>query len=346
MARKSSTGNVTIRDIADKLGITHATVSRALNDHPQTNEKTKSRVRRVAASLGYIPNAPARSMRQQTSSLFGLVVPDIENPFYGSIAKAMAKALSEAGMQLMLAISEDDVGIEHREVLDLRSARVAGIAITPTAHPLRETLTLLKGVPSVQLIRHCTGGPTSHILLNDREGVEEAVLHLLDLGHRRIAYIGAPFDLSTGSARFQGFKDAHKRRGIAVKSNLVKAGAPRPAFGRSAFHDVFSNSGRPTAALIASPQLALGALEASHEMGLEIPREFSIISYGDADWFRATQPAITAMQLPIEETARSAVEVLLVKQRDGVQTRLTAAALVFRPILVLRGTTALCHDRR
>ena len=346
MARKASTGNVTIRDIADKLGITHATVSRALNDHPQTNEITKSRVRRVAASLGYIPNSPARSMRQQTSSLFGLVVPDIENPFYGSIAKSMAKALSEAGMQLMLAISEDDAGIEHREVLDLRSARVAGIAITPTARPLQETLTLLKGVPSVQLIRHCTGGPASRVLLNDREGVEEAVLHLLDLGHKRIAYIGAPFDLSTGSARFQGFKDAHKQRSTAVKPELVKSGAPRPAFGKSAFHEVFSSGMCPTAALIASPQLALGALEASHEMGLTIPRDFSIISYGDADWFRATQPAITAMQLPIEDTARSAVEVLLTKQRVGVQTRVASTALVFRPILVLRETTAPCRDRR
>ena len=337
MAGKESTGNVTIRDLAKELGLTHATVSRALNDHPQTNAGTKVRVRALAAARGYVPNAAARSMRHQTSSLFGLVVPDIENPFYGTVAKAMAKALSAAGMQLMLAISEDDPAVEHREVLALRSARVAGIAVTLTAHPLPATLSLLKAVRAVQLIRYVRGGPRPCVLMNDAQGVKEALLHLLDLGHRDIAYIGAVLDLSTGAARFQGYQSALAQRRIRVRETLVKFGPPKPAFGRDALLGLMNLPKPPTAVFMASPQLTLGALVAANEMKIRLPEGISLVSYGDAEWFLATQPAVTAMRLPIEDTAQAATNFLTAASRpesNGVRD-----SIVFDPELVLRGTT-------
>jgi DNA-binding LacI/PurR family transcriptional regulator len=346
----SSTRNVTIKDIADRLGLTHATVSRALNDHAQTNWKTKERVHAAAKALGYIPNSAARTIRHQSSGVVGLVVPDIANPFYGMAARSFADTLAASELQLILAVTEDDPQLEHRQVLALRSARVSGIAVTLTAHPLPETLTLLAGIPAVQLLRRVRNGPAASIVMNDRAGVREATEHLLALGHRRIGYVGTPRELSTGSARVRGFSDAMKAHGVPIDDKLLRFGTPRADFGRIAVGELWSSATRPpTALIVASPQQTLGVVEALHQRGVSIPGDVSLISYGDADWFLACEPAITAVHLPIEQAALRATELLLAEFGDRPATAVTRSAALaetLQPSLIVRATTAPAPGRR
>lgn len=344
MKRSTPPRNVTIKDIADRLGLTHATVSRALNDHAQTNWKTKERVHAAAKALGYIPNTAARTMRRQTSGVVGLVVPDIANPFYGMAARSFAAALAASELQLILAVTEDDPQVEHRHVLALRSARVSGIAITLTAHPLPETLALLGGIPAVQLLRRLRHGPAASVVMNDRAGVRDATEHLLALGHRRIGYVGTPRELSTGSGRLRGFSDAMKAHDVPIDEALLRFGAPRPDFGRSAVADLWRGATPPpTALVIASPQLTLGVVEALHQRGVSIPADVSLIGYGDADWFLACEPAITAVHLPIDEAASRATQLLLAAFGDqpaAGASRRAALAQTLQPSLIVRATTA------
>ena len=344
MSAKRPPRNVTIKDIADRLGLTHATVSRALNDHAQTNWKTKERVRAAAKALGYIPNSAARTIRQQASGVVGLVVPDIANPFYGMVARSFAETLAGSGRQLILAVTDDDPQLEHRHVLALRSARVGGIAITLTAHPLPETLTLLHGIPAVQLLRHLRDGPAAHVVMNDRAGVREATAHLLELGHRRIGYVGTPRELSTGLGRMRGFSDAMKAQGVPVDETLLCFGPPRPDFGRAAVTELWSGpAAPPTALIVASPQQTLGVVEALHHLGASMPGDVSLISYGDADWFLACDPAITAVRLPIDEAALGATRLLLA----GLDERTAAArSTTLQPALIVRATTGPPRKRR
>ncbi len=345
MPAKRPARNVTIKDIADRLGLTHATVSRALNDHAQTNWKTKERVHAAAKALGYIPNTAARTMRQQASRVIGLVVPDIANPFYGMAARSFAETLAANDLQLILAVTDDDPATEHRQVLALRSARVAGIAITLTAQPLPATLALLEGIPAVQLLRHLRAGPAAHVVMNDRAGVREATQHVLALGHRRVGYVGTPRELSTGLARLRGFSDAMKAHGVPVDEALLRFGPPRPDFGRTAVTELWRGApAPPTALIVASPQLTLGVVEALHHLGTAIPDDVSLVSYGDADWFVACEPAITAVHLPIDEAASRATRVLLAGLDARSATGTTTTSL--QPALIVRATTGPPRKRR
>ena len=231
----------------------------------------------AAKALGYIPNSAARTIRQQASGIVGLVVPDIANPFYGMAARSFAETLALSERQLILAVTEDDPQLEYRHVLALRSARVSGIAITLTACPLPETLTLLAGIPAIQLFRRARNGPAASVVMNDRGGVREATQHLLALGHRRIGFVGTPRELSTGSARLRGFSDAMKAHGVPVHKALLRFGTPRPDFGRVAVDELWSGASKPpTALIVASPQQTLGVVEALHQRSVSIPDDVSL----------------------------------------------------------------------
>jgi len=228
--RQSMKKRVTIKDIADDLGISHSTVSRALADHANTNEATKARVRATARRLGYVADSAARLMRSGKSHLLGLIIPDIRNDFYAALAKGLAESCNDAGFQLVLAITEDDAVSELHHVRELCEARAAGVAIVPSRGIRRETLALLETVVAVQLIRHHPGIAGDWLGIDDRQALRTATGHLLELGHRRIAYLGGDLQLSTGAARLAGYRDALAAAGLTASDANIHTGLPRAAF--------------------------------------------------------------------------------------------------------------------
>jgi LacI family transcriptional regulator len=301
---------VTIKDIASKLGLAHSTVSRALNDHRHINAETNARVRAAARELGYVANSGARLLRAGASQLVGLIVPDIENEFYNTAARIMSEHCSEQGYQLVLAVSEDDPAREAVQIRALREARVAGVLITPTARPQADALQILKQLATVQFLRRYKAIASHSVGVDEVEGIALATTHLLDLGHRRIGYIGGPELLSTGRGRADGYRQALAAQAIGVDESLIRQGELRPHFGQRALAELLALSAPPSGIIVASPRQVIGVFDELGNRGLVIPAQLSIVAYSDAEWFRINRPSVSAVELPVAEMAATAASLL------------------------------------
>ena len=220
-------GNVTIKDIADHLGISHSTVSRALADHPYTNEDTKLRVRAAVDELGYVPHAAARGLRQDRATLVGLILPELQNELAVVTAQTIAGHCLKAGLQMVLAVTGDDPQVEYQHVMALRQARARGIIITASPGMYGKTVDLLQRVPTTQFSRRHPLLTAPSVAVDGEQGVFVATQHLLQLGHTRIAYVGMDVDKSTGAERLAGYvpraqagQHAHGSRTAALGAAL------------------------------------------------------------------------------------------------------------------------------
>jgi DNA-binding LacI/PurR family transcriptional regulator len=330
---------VTLRDIARALDLSTSTVARALADNPQISEQTKARVRISAAEFGYVANSAARATRRGHSTLIGLIIPDVQNEFYGALAKGLAQCCEKAGYQLLLAITEDESLSEERHVRGLTEARAAGIVIVPSPQPSKETMALLARGSWVQLIRRIAGAEAPWFGIDETAALRSATAHLLSLGHRRIGYVGGMLDLSTGASRLAGFQAAFAALGIPAPEHLIRTGPPRTHFGAEGFRDLWSLENRPTAIVTAGARLTAGVLEQIGQMAIKVPGDISVVGYGDAPWWSSN---LTTIGLPVREVAISCGEYLL-RHVTGKQVSDGTPALnyeaVHTPTLIVRAST-------
>jgi LacI family transcriptional regulator len=342
----SRSSHVTIKDIAEYLGISHSTVSRALSDHPYTNADTKEKVRRAVEKLGYVPNAAARSLRGDPGSIIGLILPDIQNELFGVTAQTVSHRCLRGGFQMVLAVSEDDPVNEYKHVLALREARAAGIIITPTPGMLAKTHALLQSVPVVQYSRRHPRLSAPSISVDGERGVFVAAQHLLQIGHRRIGYVGMASDKSTGAERLSGFTKAHKQVGARLDPALVRLGASHADFARTAVSDLLQLSDPPTALLMGSNPMTVGALKALRQADLEVPGDLSLICFGDPPWYSLWTPRITTIGLPTLEMAEACASELMRQISGGPALgQGPAAHLSIEPMFLVRETTAAPKPR-
>jgi LacI family transcriptional regulator len=332
------TRGATLKDLAKALDVSVSTVARSLQDSPQISEATKARVREAAAELGYVVHSAARAVRLGRSSLIGLIIPDVQNEFYGTLAKALAQCCDAGGFQLVLAITEDNAESEARQVRALSEARAAGIVIVPSPAPRRETLALLRRMTAVQLIRCVDGLEAPWFGIDDEAALAQATEHLLGLGHRRIAYIGGPVALSTGQARLAGYRAAFARRGLEAPASLIRLGMPRPDFAGQAFADMWTGADRPTAVVTGGARLTTGVVDAIGRLGLHVPGDLSVVGYGDATMLGAD---LTTVALPVREIALTCGEFLLRRIRENAETdETTPYRAMHGPTLAVRFSTA------
>ncbi len=344
MIRRKQTSAVTIKDIAARLNMSHSTVSRALNDKGHLSEETKAAVRRAADELGYVPNLSARMIRGDANALVGLVIPDVRNDFYSRIAKELAQRCRAEGLRMLLAITDDEPETEKTEIRALLEARVSGIIGTLTSAPLPATLALLTETPFIQLVRRLPKLQTGSVCMADAAGCQSAADHLLDLGHRRIAYVGTSKSISAGRERLRGYLHAHEIKGVAPLADGVELVPPRQEFGYDAVNRLLSHKTRPTAIILGSSELSIGGLRAIREAGLAIPEDISVVGYGDPVWFDLLSPPLTAVGLPVPALAEAATGLLLgAIDADGAAP---ARNLKVAPQLVVRGSTAPARKAR
>ena len=331
---------ITIKDIAQQLGLSPSTVGRAIADHPRISSETKERVRIAAEALGYVANTPARVMRGGSSRLVGLLVPDVRNSFFSMVAYVLSKCFESEGFHLALSITDDDRDTEMQQVREMVSARVAGIVIVPSAAPRRETLTLLKSVPHVQFLRRLPALNADWFGLDEERAFLDATNHLLDLGHRRIAYIGDVI-FPTGKARYDGFRRAYSEAGFAIDRQLVELGPPTIPFGIEATSRVLEKRPAPTAILTASVPVTVGMVDYLETIKIEIPRELSIVGFGDGSWHKWWRSGLTTLRLPVSELATSCGLWLLHCLRTGRATGGKGPHIAInQSLLVIRNSTA------
>lgn len=297
---KQSGVNVTARVVAELTGYSISTVGRALSDDPRISAETKAKVRRAAERCGYVSNMPARIMRGGTSNLVGLILPDVQNDFYASIAQSLTEVCREHGRQIILSITNDDREDEARSIRELASAKVAGVIAVASPNPKRESIALLKTIPCVQLLRRNPALGSDWFGIDDEKAVHEATTHLIGLGHRRIAYIGGLEALSTGQARVRGFRKALKDAHVENAGSQEHLGPTNAAFGETSF----SESIGVTAIVSGSVHISIGIIAAIERTGTRVPTDLSLIGFGDPDWFSWWRGGVSTIRPPTRELAQ------------------------------------------
>jgi DNA-binding LacI/PurR family transcriptional regulator len=296
---------VAARDVSDALRIAVSTVGRPLADGPQIRSETKAGVQNAALRLVYMGSTPAQEIRGGSSKLVGLVIPDLQNDFYATIAQALSHCCDAEEYHLALSITDDNRDIEARRIRELVSARVAGIIIVPTASPRKETVVVLAGVPHVQLLRRIESLDADWFGMNDEECLLEGTQHLLELGHRRIAYVGGSQSLSTGAARLRGFRRALSAAGVGADEIMEILGPTTFEFGVAAARRALSAASPPTAIITASVQITTGLMDAlGSGMGL-VPERVSVVGFGDPPWSKWWNGGLTTLRMPVQELATS-----------------------------------------
>ncbi|MES2482647.1 MAG: LacI family DNA-binding transcriptional regulator [Pseudomonadota bacterium] len=294
---------VTIKDIALRLQVSASTVGRALSNDPRISEKTKEQVRKVAGELGYVANRAARMMRGASSNLVGLVVPDIRNSFYSTIAHALSKCLEQEGLQLMLSESDDDRQIELQHVRALIGVDVTGVILVPSPRTHPDTVRLLQDVPHIQLLRKSEALSPQWFGIDDAKALFDATQHLIQLGHRRIGYIGGAIDRPTGAARLQGFRQALTSTSPKAVGLEEVAAPADPKFGSLAVRKLLAAPHPPTALIMGTVQHTNSALNELYEMGVQVPQDLSVVGFGNEPGYKWWGPGLTTIGLPVSELA-------------------------------------------
>jgi DNA-binding LacI/PurR family transcriptional regulator len=294
---------VTARDVAEAASVSVSTVGRALANDPRISNQTKSVVKEAAAKLGYVESLPARLMRGVRSNLVGLMLPDVRNHFYATIAEALSDCCSANGYQLALSLANDSE-TEARHVKELISARAAGVFIVPSSAPTRETRDLLQNIPHVQLLRKVPSLNSAWFGINDEVCIYQGVRHLIELGHTKIAYVGGTTDNSTGRDRLAGFRRALKEFDINNSETRELLGPPSSAsFGAEAIIDLLTGETLPTALITGTVRITQAMLESLHHLKMSTPDDLSVVGFGDAPEFEWWRSGLTTLRMPIQDLA-------------------------------------------
>ncbi len=328
---------VRIVDLAAELGLSKATISRALSNNPAVRPEVARRVQQHAAARGYVANRLARSLRDQHRTFVGFLVPDVENATYSIAADACAQYVARSGNQLILAISGDDGERELQAIRSLAEAQVGAIIVAASQEMSEESRRLLSGMPVVEFNRSL-GLSRDGVFCDDRAGFAQATRYLLELGHREIGYVGSTDAISNGRERLEGVRQELLRHGLPLPERRVVLAAPTEADGFLAAQQLLSAPDRPTALLVGGSNLSIGAARAVRRLGIAMPEDLSLVVYGDADWGGMYTPTLTTIKVPYREMARTVA--------NGVAGRLSAGddqpagEVRLAPELVVRESTA------
>lgn len=330
----------TMKDIATALDLSVSTVARALAGSTRISRETRVKVNATAERLGYVVDLAARAMRSGTSAIVGLIVPDIRNDFYSTAAKAIADCCQERGRQLVLAVTDDEPALELEHLRNLRSARALGFIIIPSIAPAQETLRLMRATPHVQFVRRCPKVDSDWFGIEDAEAMRLAVRHLVELGHRRIGYIGSTTAISTGRDRLDGFRRAIQEAGLSVDDGLLQSGSCDTEFGFSAMGRLLDLAQVPTAVVTAGARMSIGAYDCARSRQVSIPGELSFVGFSDSPMLRWCGGGITSIVLPVSELATASTDFLFRRAAPDWRSDAPACSVMLKPQLVVRGSTA------
>lgn len=339
VTRRRSTGTrPTVQDLARELGVSTATISRALNGYQHVNEETRARIIATAERVGYQPNVLARALRQEHTRLVGLIVPNVRSEFFAAATAVLQAVLEEQGYRLILGVSADNPDTDREYVHTMVQHRVEGILHVPCTPD--GAVAYLAGMadppPVVEFMRHSRNEASDSVIGDDDEGSAVLARRLIDLGHRRLAVIAGPQRFSTAQDRTRGFVIAAGEAGLDVD---VRHGDYAHATGYEVMHELLSARVPPTGVFAAGNQLVSGALQAVNELGLELPRDLSLVGADNPDWYASVRPGVTTYVMPLEQMGLIAAQTLIGRM-SGDEARQPVGRVRARLAgrLVLRGS--------
>jgi LacI family transcriptional regulator len=333
-----------IKAVAKLAGVSTATVSRTINNSARVSPKTEIRVRKAIETLNFYPDTNARALGSGRSSLYGLIISDITNPFFPELIKAFEDIAVLHDREVLIANTNYDPDRMKLCVTRMLQRKVDGVAIMTSEmdEKLVEVFSR-RNIPLVFLDAGTPGPGVSSVHIDYASGIDAAMDHLLGLGHQRIAFISGPLRLPRALTRLDAFRKVQEREHLADHPALIQEGNHRVDGGRDAMFRILDavagTRSYPTAVLCSNDLTAIGAMGAIHERGISIPEEISVMGFDNIQLSAYTMPALTTVSVPRAELAQAAFRALLNARKPGVTKLYGGERYSIHTSLMLRSST-------
>ena len=326
-----------MRDIARLAGVSSATVSRVINGFNNVKPATAERVRRVIEETRFYPNSSATTLKHGKSSTYGLIIPDITNPFFPEFIRSFERIMVEWDRDMFMATTDFHASRVQQSIRRMLIRKVEGVALLASEIETEPIEALIHNrVPLVTMDRRLTGPGLSDVLIDYRSGMDDAVKHLKRLKHRRIAYIGGSVGPTISDHRRDAFIAAMKDNGLKAEPELIRAGNYRIPGGETAMAELLALSHRPTAVIAANDLTAIGAMRTIQKHGLSVPEDISIVGFDDIELADILHPPLTTLRL-----SRSELAGIFFKALEALRSEPHAEGQQYaiKSSLVVRGST-------
>ncbi len=308
---------VTMRQIAARARVSVGTVSHVINNSAGVREEVRKRVLDAIERLGYQPSLLARGLRRNQTTILGMIIPDISNPFFPLVVRGVEDIAYQNSYRLMLCNTDNDAQKEQVYFDELRAYRMAGLIVIPSADSRLVPMAAASGgeIPVICLDRCPEGWKGDTVTVDNAEGAYQAARYLLELGHRRIATIAGQLHVTSGVERLKGFKRALREAGVSIAPEYIQEGRFDRLSGYEKGLMLLQFSPRPTAIVAANDLVALGVLAALREMGLRCPEDVSLVGFDDQEIASFTNPALTTVAQPAYQMGARAAALLFERLR-------------------------------
>jgi len=333
-----SSPNLNMRAVAQKAGVSAATVSRVINGYSWVKKETAERVQKVLDELNFTPNPIATALKYGRSTTYGLIVPDLTNPFFPEFLLRFEELLIENNYEILVATTQGNSEKLNLSVRRMLMRSVDGVVLMPSEFETRSIEMLLNHrIPFVTLDRRLAQKNNADVSIDYEHGFQQAILYLKDLGHRKIGFISGVSGMRSSKLREDAFKKAIEHAGLRYDPLMMQYGDFIATGGHTAMSSLLKLGNRPTAVLTANDLMAFGALQALHESNLRVPDEFSIIGCDGISLGAATAPPLTTIAVSQAELAQACLSALQ-HAKDHAGAR--GAARRVACTLLVRGSTA------
>lgn len=333
----------TIKDVAALAGVSFTTVSHVLNDTRPVSADARRRVLAAVEEIGYLPSAVARSLRKSETKIVGVLVPNVQNPFFAELVCGVEECCRLAGYSVFLCNSDNDPKRQQQYMRTLLEKRVDGLLLSSAGDDeALARIFKLASVPSVTVDRLVPGARADRVSVHNQQGAYNAVQHLLELGHRRIACISGPAEFEVARERIEGWRRALQDRGVTPDESLViESDFSSPGGYESARRLLRAqvDAASPVTGIFASnDMMAIGVLRAAAELGIRVPQQLSVVGFDDIELSRYVFPALTTVGCSIKQLGHEAGRVLIDRiENPGAQLK----DVLLTPRLVVRESTAM-----
>lgn len=332
---------ITIKDIATKLGLSTSTVSRALKDHPDISPKTRTAVKELAALLGYRPNRIALNLRNNSTRTIGLIIPEIEHYFFSAIINGIEEIAYKNDYSVMVFQSNESY---KREVINTQAVltnRVDGVLVSfskETSDFSHFQKLIENEIPVVFFDRTTEELPADQVVADDYQGAFIAVNHLIERGCKRIAHFAAPQNLQIGKSRLSGYHDALLKHNIHFQHDLVHL-ADTYEIAKKTAHDILRKPDAPDGFFAVNDMSAIAIIKAARELGKRVPQDVKVVGFENSKSSAICDPELTTIDQFGFELGREACIMLLKRLKEGDDVEFKPIKKVIKTKLVIRSST-------
>lgn len=328
----------TIRQVAEASGVSIATVSRVLSGRGKVSPELSEKVKQAVADLDFKPNRVARGLRRQTTQTVGVIVTDIQNPFFTSVLQSIERVLESSGYVMLLCNSDEQPAREKVHLATLQAEGVAGIIIAPTrGEPERYQPVIDNGTPMVTIDREVPDLRADCVTVNNYDASISAANHLISLGHRKIGLIAGPNHATTSVSRKKGYIQALRDAGIGHTSDYIQTADYKQRGGYEAMCKILRLADPPTAVMVLNNLMTLGALQAIRENRLSVPDDIILLGFDDMPWAVCLQPPLTVVAQPTYALGEAAAQLLVERIHNPSRP---VRKLMLEASLIVRASTA------